>query len=92
MQKLTFGFFTRRHGAAAVDGIGVADQQKVENIYDEIGNSPEMRAYNAAKAALESELNFVNQIITGSANGEDPDLIEQRMSCNGSCASCGGCH
>ena len=74
------------------DLIGELDS-KLRKLYDEITNSPEMIAYNGAKAALQSELSFINQIITGAANGEDPDLIDRQFSCNGSCASCGGgCH
>ena len=73
------------------DVIGELDNQ-LRKLYDEITNSPEMIAYNAAKSALESELSFINQIITGAANGEDPDKIEKQVSCSGSCSTCGGCH
>ncbi len=65
---------------------------KLRKLYDEIANSPEMIAYNAAKSALDSQINFVTQIISGAANGEDPDTIEKQTGCTGSCSSCGGCH
>ena len=78
-------------GEKSNDLIGELDAQ-LRKLYDEITNSPEMIAFNAARAALESEIAFINQIITGSANGENPDLIERQVSCSGSCHSCSGCH
>ena len=65
---------------------------KLRTLYEAVTEAPEMIAYNAAKSKLEGTLNFISQIITGSANGQDPDLIEQSASCSGSCGSCGGCH
>lgn len=65
---------------------------KLRTLYQSVTDDPAMMAYNAAKAELESTLNFISQIITGSANGQDPDMIEQQVSCSGSCSSCGGCH
>ncbi len=66
--------------------------EELRGLYEAITTAPEMVAYNQAKAELESILNFISQIISGSANGQDPDLIEQQASCSGSCGSCGGCH
>lgn len=65
---------------------------KLRTLYQSVTEAPEMIAYNAAKAQLENTLNFISQIITGSANGQDPDTIEEEHSCSGSCSSCGGCH
>ncbi|MFV0498160.1 MAG: YlbF family regulator [Candidatus Fimivivens sp.] len=65
---------------------------KLRTLYQSVTEDPAMMAYNSAKAELESTLNFISQIITGSANGQDPDSIEQQASCSGSCGSCGGCH
>lgn len=65
---------------------------KLRTLYQSVTEDPVMMAYNSAKAELESTLNFISQIITGSANGQDPDQIEQQASCAGSCGSCGGCH
>jgi len=81
----------KTEGDKDTDLIGELDNN-LRKLYDDITNSPEMIAYNAAKKALESELSFINQIITGSANGENPDLIERQVSCSGSCSTCGGCH
>ena len=36
-------------------------------------------------------VDFVMQILRGSINGEDPDLIEKKSGCSGSCSSCSGC-
>ncbi|MEA5134910.1 MAG: YlbF family regulator [Candidatus Fimivivens sp.] len=65
---------------------------KLRTLYQSVTEDPTMMAYNSAKAQLEGTLNFISQIITGSANGQDPDSIEQQTSCSGSCGSCGGCH
>ena len=73
------------------DQINKLDEE-LRTLYEAITTAPEMVAYNQAKAELESALNFISQIVSGSANGQDPDLIEQQVSCSGSCSSCGGCH
>ena len=65
---------------------------KLRKLYDEISTSPEMIAYNAAKSALDAQINFISQIIAGAANGENPDTIEKQTGCSGSCSTCGGCH
>ncbi len=59
----------------------------------DIMSTPLMVEYNAAKQEMDEALTFVNQIIIGSVNGEDPDTIEpMEMGCGGNCASCQGCH
>ena len=73
------------------DQINKLDEE-LRTLYEAITTAPEMVANNQAKAELESALNFISQIVSGSANGQDPDLIEQQVSCSGSCSSCGGCH
>lgn len=73
------------------DRINQLDEE-LRGLYEAITTAPEMIAYNQAKAEMESALNFISQIVSGSANGQDPDLIEQQASCSGSCSSCGGCH
>ncbi len=65
---------------------------KLRALYQDVTEDPTMVAYNSAKAQLESTLNFISQIITGSANGQDPEMIEQQASCSGSCGGCSGCH
>lgn len=61
-------------------------------MYAEVMETPEMQAYNEAKVEMESLLSFMMQIITDSAAGVDPDLIEQKAGCSGGCSSCDGCH
>ena len=63
-------------------------------IYAEIMQNPHMAAYNAAKNELDALVQRVTNIITMSADGEDPDSCDcDSCGCTGSCASCGGgCH
>ena len=61
------------------DQINKLDEE-LRTLYEAITTAPEMVAYNQAKAELESALNFISQIVSGSANGQDPDLIEQQVS------------
>lgn len=67
---------------------------ELRGVFEQIMASPQMNAYNRAKSEMELLLSFINQIIAGSADGEDPDLIEQQggEGCGGSCFSCKGCH
>lgn len=64
----------------------------IRSLYSDIMQNPNMIEYNAAKAELDAKMDFVLQILRGSINGEDPDLIERRAS-GGGCSSggCGGC-
>ncbi len=59
--------------------------------YQLIMERPGMVEYNAAKTELDSLVQFLSQIIVGSANGQDPDGIQQVSGCSGSCSSCAGC-
>ncbi len=55
--------------------------------------NPNMAAFNAAKNAMDGMLAEINNIITASANGEDPETCPSQPSgCSGSCSTCGGCH
>ena len=65
---------------------------QLQKVYNRIIAAPEMVAYHAAKREMEDLISFLTQIITGSANGEDPDLIEPQAACDGSCSSCSGCN
>ncbi len=65
----------------------------IKNIYGEIMVNPNMVAFNAAKNAMDGMLAEINNIITASANGEDPETCPSQPSgCSGSCSTCGGCH
>lgn len=66
---------------------------EIRTLYAKIMGNPNMVAYNTAKADFEDVLDQVNNIITLSANGEDPATCEAKPhKCSGSCSTCGGCH
>lgn len=79
---------------------GTKDQGKiaqinneVKEIYAQIMSNKNMHAYNDAKNEVDGLMDFVMQILRGSLEGEDPDLIEKQSGgCSGSCSSCSGCH
>lgn len=65
----------------------------VREIYAKIMGNPNMVAYNNAKAAVDEVLDQINNIITASANGDDPETCPAVVHhCSGSCSTCGGCH
>ena len=67
--------------------------KELRTIYTEITSDPKMVKLTEAKETFSESYSFVSQIITASANGEDPDKVEMSHdSCSGSCSSCGGCH
>ena len=75
------------------------DQQKlaalneeVRSLYGRIMAHPTMAAYNTTKEELDRLLNFIQQILVYSANGEDPATIEEETACGGDCSGCSGCH
>lgn len=78
----------------------VKDDEKVNTLdtelrklYDEIMTDGKMVKLNEIKESFSGSVNFINQIISASANGENPDNVEmESSSCGGSCSSCGGCH
>lgn len=74
-----------------VDKLTQLDKE-LKDLYQEVMNNDRMVEYNAAKMELDEAVSFLNQIIMGSVNGENPELIEKQVGCGGNCASCGGCH
>ena len=66
--------------------------EEVRSIYARIMAHPTMAAYNTTKEELDRILNFIQQIIVYSANGEDPATIQEETSCGGDCSGCSGCH
>ncbi|MCI9508154.1 MAG: YlbF family regulator [Angelakisella sp.] len=66
--------------------------EEVRSIYARIMAHPTMMAYNTTKEELDRILNFIQQIIVYSANGEDPATIQEEASCGGDCSGCSGCH
>lgn len=62
-------------------------------VYGKIMGNEKMVAYNQAKADVDDVLDQINNIITASANGEDPETCPAvSHKCSGSCSTCGGCH
>lgn len=66
--------------------------QKVRALYAQIMTNSNMSKYNEAKGEMDRMLDMINNIITLSANGEDPETCEAEHHCTGSCSTCGGCH
>lgn len=74
------------------------DQQKIKamdadlkEMYRQIFENENMIRYSQAKSEFDRLLAFVNQIISGSAGGEDPERVEYQEGCGGDCAGCAGC-
>ncbi|MGN0620921.1 MAG: YlbF family regulator [Porcipelethomonas sp.] len=64
----------------------------IKELYGEIMAKPSMVEFNEAKNAMDAMLAEINNIITASANGEDPETCPAQPGCSGSCSTCGGCH
>lgn len=73
------------------DKINAADAE-LKEIYQKIMTNENMLAYDKATNEMSLIMNKINRIISGAANGEDPDTIDTEASCTGSCSSCSGCH
>jgi len=65
---------------------------EVKELYSDIMQSESMARFNAARTDMQKMMGFINQIVSGSAEGADPDLIEHEQGCGGGCGSCGGCN
>lgn len=66
--------------------------EKLQKLYNDIMENPNMDAYNTAKEGIDGILRQVNFVLEMAANGEDPMTCPTESSCSGSCATCGGCH
>lgn len=73
------------------DKINAVDAE-LKEIYQKIMTNENMIAYDKATNEMSLIMNKINRIISGAANGEDPDTIDTEASCTGSCSSCSGCH
>ena len=73
------------------DKIGEMDK-RLREVYALITAHPKMKELSEAKENFSETFNYVSQIITAAANGENPDTVELVAGCTGSCSSCGGCH
>lgn len=65
---------------------------ELKAMYAEIFENKNMREFSDARTDMEEMLTFINQIVSGSATGENPDTIEMQHECGGECGGCSGCH
>ncbi|MDR2909451.1 MAG: YlbF family regulator [Oscillospiraceae bacterium] len=65
---------------------------EVRDIYARVMGNENMVAFSQARTEVNELLEFITQIISGSAEGRDPDLIEYSQGCGGDCGGCSGCH
>ena len=66
--------------------------ENIKETYNKIMSNKNMIVFSAAQKSLEALVSNIQEIITLSANGEDPATCEPASGCTGSCATCGGCH
>ena len=64
----------------------------IKETYNKIMSNKNMIVFSAAQKSLEQLVGNIQEIITMSANGEDPATCEPSSGCTGSCETCGGCH
>ncbi|WRS28130.1 YlbF family regulator [Oscillospiraceae bacterium MB08-C2-2] len=67
---------------------------EVKSLYNTIMSNANMMVFSATRKDMESTMDYINQILSGSVNGEDPDSIEPQEAggCGGSCSGCSGCN
>ena len=65
----------------------------IKELYNRIMDNENMINFTKAQNAMNGLLAQINNIITYSANGEDPMTCpaENISGCGGSCSTCGGC-
>ncbi len=67
--------------------------EELQESYKQILTNENMIQFNEKKAVLDNLLRRIFTIITLSAEGQDPDVVDyEAPTCSGSCESCGGCH
>lgn len=91
MKKIAISQEVQKGDSKDTDKVAVLNNE-VKEMYGAIMQYPAMMAYNTTKEVMDKMLNFIQQIVVYSANGEDPETIEEQSGCSGSCSSCSGCH
>lgn len=66
--------------------------EELRDCYDKVMSNENMDNYNNVRAELDHKLKHVIDIITMSAEGADPDTVQEHSDCGCDCSSCGGCH
>lgn len=64
---------------------------EIKELYGAIFQNENMAEFTKARNEMQGMLDFINQIINGSVEGQNPEQIEFREDCGGSCSSCSGC-
>ena len=64
---------------------------ELRELYARMMGNENMSAYQQAKSELDKLVKSMVTILTVSAQGEDPDSVEE-SGCGGSCEGCAGCH
>ncbi len=68
--------------------------REMREIYQEIMNDPDMKAYSDAKSKVDELMKKIEFVLGSALNGQDPETVEipESAGCSGNCASCAGCH
>ncbi|HIW74000.1 MAG TPA: YlbF family regulator [Firmicutes bacterium] len=64
--------------------------EEIREVYARLMANEHMQAYQAAKQELDQLVNGVATIVTLSAQGQNPDDL-QESGCGGDCSGCAGC-
>lgn len=66
--------------------------EELRDCYDKVMNNENMANYNNFRTELDHKLKHIIDIITMSAEGADPDTVQEQSECGCDCSSCSGCH
>lgn len=66
--------------------------QELRECYEKVMSNENMSNYNNAKTELDHKIKHIIDIITMSAEGADPDTVQEQTDCGHDCSCCGGCH
>lgn len=65
----------------------------VREMYSSVTGNQKMIDYNNAQDEFNDFMDYIEHILSESADGKDPDKVEKpEIGCTGDCSSCGGCH
>jgi len=99
LQELIANFNMKRMTLNQAANKADTDEEKIAKLnaelrecYNQVMTNKNMESYNTAKSELDRKLKYVIDIITMSAEGADPETVEEQHSCGCDCSSCGGCH
>ena len=96
LQKLIGDFNLARMNLnnAATDGKNTDQlQAEMKLLYSQIMGNATMQKYSEAQTVMNTMIQQINAIITGTIDGQVPEEIDLEASCGGDCDGCGGsCH